>query len=79
MHVAHVLAGRPVTTVIDHEGVELLVLDGMLEGAFLIPLDLPHFEGVRLTHDDKDLYLARFGCKRQGKGRNQAERENACD
>ena len=61
VHVAHVIAGRPVTGVIDHEGVELLVLDRMLKGAFLIPLDSTHFEGVRLAHDYEDLYLARFG------------------
>ena len=81
VYVADVLAGRPVAGVINHEGIELLLLDGVLERPILVSLDLPELQGVRLAHDDENLngfgHIGRFpvgigkgmDCRSQDEGR----------
>ena len=55
VHLADILACRPVTRVVDQEGVELLGLDRVLQITVLVAGDLSKLKRIRLPHDDEDL------------------------
>ncbi len=55
MHIANVLTRGPVTIVIDHEGIQRLVLDGEFKLSVLVPGHAAHLQRVGLPHHDEHL------------------------
>ena len=55
MNITNIHSFGPITGVIHHERIKVFLFHRVLESAFLVALDLPHFESVRLAHNQKHL------------------------